>query len=121
MIINGYFNHNDEPVVSLNLVSTSIEVLIDTGFAGSLIVPEALADDFTLHFQGVDEFLTATGQEFLAQAYTVGVNWFGQQLTVPIAVSAEVRESLLGSQMLQGCRLTIDYGERTVQIEKTSS
>lgn len=36
MTIQGYFNQNDEPVITLDLISTSIEVLIDTGFAGGL-------------------------------------------------------------------------------------
>ena len=32
----------------------------------------------------------------------------------------DVREALLGGQMLEGCRLTVDYAERTVQIEKVA-
>ena len=120
MTIKGYFNQNDEPAASLDLISTSIEVLIDTGFAGSLIVPQKVGSGLALNFQGIDEFVTATGHVFLASSYTIAVNWFGRQLEMPIAVSAEVREALLGSQMLQGCRLTIDYEERMVQIEKSA-
>lgn len=121
MTIEGYFNDNDEPVINLDLISTSIEVLIDTGFAGGLIVPETLAIGLNLHFEGVDQFITATGQDFYAPAYTVAINWLGQRLEMPIAVSAEVREALLGGQMLEGCRLTIDYAERIVMIEKAAS
>ena len=72
------------------------------------------------NFQGIDEFVTATGHVFLAPSYTIAVNWFGRQLEMPIAVSAEVREALLGNQMLQGCRLTIDYEQRTVQIDTSA-
>ena len=70
MHIEGYFNEHNEPCLSVDLGSGAIEVLIDTGFSGSL------CDD--------------------------------------------VREALLGGQMLEGCRLTIDYAERTVQIEKVA-
>ena len=43
MRIQGYFNGNDEPALKLDLISKSIEVLIDTGFAGSLVVPQNLS------------------------------------------------------------------------------
>jgi len=118
MTIEGYFNENDEPALTLDLVAISIEVLIVTGFAGGLIVPEAIANRLTLQFEGVEEFYTVTGQMFTAPAYFVLVNWFGDRLKVPMAVSSEVKDALLGSQMLRGSRLTIDYRERRVQISK---
>ena len=121
MNIEGYFNQNNEPAITLDLISTSIEVLIDTGFAGGLIIPEKMAIGLTLNFEGVDEFITATGQEFFAPAYTIAINWFGERLDMPIAVSAEVRDALLGGQMLEDCRLTIDYSGRTVKIEKAAA
>lgn len=120
MTIEGYFNENGEPVITLDLLSTSIEILIDTGFAGSLIVPKTRANDLALTFEGVEEFYTATGEMFTAPAYSITVGWFGERLIAPIAISAEIREALLGTRMLQGCRLTIDYGERTVQIERSA-
>ena len=109
MHIEGYFNEHDEPCLSVDLGSGAIEVLIDTGFSGSLIIPQTVANDLTINFEGVEEFYTATGQMFLAPAFTVAINWFGERLKAPIAVSADVREALLGGQMLEGCRLTIDY------------
>ena len=120
MHIEGYFNEHDEPCLSFDLGSGAIDVLIDTGFSGSLIIPQTVANDLTLNFEGVEEFYTATGQMFLAPAFTVAINWFGERLKAPIAVSADVREALLGGQMLEGCRLRIDYAERTVQIEKVA-
>ena len=61
MRFNGYFNNNDEPAIKLDAISTSIEVLIDTGFAGSLIIPSLQSTDLTLHFEGFEEFFTVTG------------------------------------------------------------
>jgi len=50
MLIDGYFNANDEPAIKLDLFSFTIEFLVDTGFAGGLIIPEQLSAglDFTL-------------------------------------------------------------------------
>lgn len=39
MRIDGYFNTNDEPAIQLDLGAGAIEILVDTGFAGNLILP----------------------------------------------------------------------------------
>jgi len=79
MRIDGYFNPNDEPAINLHLISTSIEVLIDTGFAGSLIIPEHLSTGLVLHFEGFEEFYTVTGHVFVAPAYSLEVGWLASE------------------------------------------
>ena len=118
MQLDGYFNANDEPVVELDLFSSSIEVLVDTGFGGSLIIPEHLSTGLALHFEGFDEFFTVTGDLLVAPAYSVVLNWLGRAVTVPVAITPDVKEALLGSQMLKNCVLTIDYENRTVSISR---
>ncbi len=118
MRIHGYFNENDEPALKLDLISKLIEVLIDTGFAGSLVVPQNLSDDLVLQFEGFEEFYTVTGQLFVAPAYSVEANWFGERIRIAIAISSDVKESLLGSHMLKHCRLTIDYRNRMLMIDQ---
>jgi len=73
--------------LKLDLISKSIEVLIDTGFAGSLVVPQNLSDDLVLQFEGFEEFYTVTGQLFVARAYSVEANWLGERIRIPIAIS----------------------------------
>jgi predicted aspartyl protease len=85
--IEGYFNANDEPAIKLDLISSTLEVLIDTGFAGSLIIPEPLSVTVELQFEGFNEFLTATGELLVARAYSTQVSWLGQRIKVPVAVS----------------------------------
>ena len=116
MRVDGYFNTNDEPAIKLDLISSSIEVLIDTGFAGSLIIPDHLSTGLELHFEGFEEFYTATGHVFVAPAYSLEANWLGQRVKVPVAISPDVKEALLGSQMLKNCVLIIDYANRNLSI-----
>lgn len=40
MQIDGYFNNRDEPVIRLDVGSSQIEFLVDTGFNGGLIIPD---------------------------------------------------------------------------------
>lgn len=119
MQIDGYFNAYGEPVLRLDLGSSAIEVLIDTGFDGSLIVPSEVADGIEQVFEGFEEFHSVTGHIFVAAAYSMEINWLGQRTKVPIASSSEVNEALLGSHMLTNCHLTIDYGNRTVTITES--
>ena len=120
MRIDGFFNANDEPAVTLDLISSSIEVLVDTGFAGSLIIPEHLSSGLALHFEGFEEFYTVTGHIFVAPAYSLEANWLGRRVKVPAAISPDVKEALLGSQMLKSCVLTIDYANRSLTILPSS-
>ena len=63
MKIDGHFNKNEEPAVSLDVGQLEIEFLVDTGFTGGLMIPEVLAND--LHFKhggALGEFQTATGE-----------------------------------------------------------
>ena len=120
MQMNGYFNLRDEPVIGLNAGSSLIEVLVDTGFNGSLILPTALAKSLDLQFErGLSEFCSVTGEVFLASPCSMEIGWFGQRIRVPVATCIEVNEAILGSQMLKGCRLAIDYGYRTVTIRES--
>ena len=116
MQIDGYFNLNNEPVVELDLGSSRIEVLVDTGFNGSLIVPSKIANRLDLKFEGPEEFQSVTGEMFLADAYSVEVDWIGRRIRVAVAASKHVNEAILGGHMLKDCRLTIDYGRRLVAI-----
>lgn len=116
MQINGYFNARNEPVIELQLNSIYVEMLIDTGFDGVLIIPSQIVDQLKLKFQGFEEFYSVTGEKIVGTAYSIEIVWLGQILRVPIIVNSKINEAILGNQMVKNCRLTIDYGQRTVTI-----
>ena len=117
MKIEGYFNVRDELVIKLDVGSSQIEFLVDTGFNGGLIIPDQIAGGLDIKYdRGLEEFCTATGATFLASGCSMEITWFGQAIRVPVATSEEVAEAILGGNMLKHCRLTIDYGRRTVTI-----
>jgi len=118
MQIDGYFNVRDEPVIRLDVGSSQVEFLVDTGFNGGLIIPDQVADGLDITYdRGLEEFCTATGATFLASGCSIEITWFGQAVRVPVATSEEVHEAILGGSMLKDCRLMIDYGNRTVMID----
>lgn len=56
MQLDGYFNATGEPAIQLDLGFGLAEILIDTGFAGWLIVPAGFAIDLSDSFEGFPEF-----------------------------------------------------------------
>ena len=119
MHMQGCFNSNNEPVVRLDVGSLSVEVLIDTGFDGSLIIPGTVADNMNLRFEAHQDFLSVTGEPFFASACSTEIYWLGRRIRVAVARCGEVSEALLGSHMLRDSRLIIDYRHRTVSILET--
>jgi clan AA aspartic protease len=101
MQIDGYFNLNDEPVVELRVGSSRLELLVDTGFNGSLIIPSQIGNRLDLRFEGPEEFQSVTGEVFLADAYSVEIDWLGDRIRVAVAASKHVKEAILGGQMLK--------------------
>jgi clan AA aspartic protease len=116
MHINGSVNARNEPVLKLDVGSLSAEVLVDTGFDGGLILPSHIANQLNLTYVGLEEFNSVSGERIVAKTYSLEINWLGKRVRVPIVVSPKINQALLGSHMLRDCRLTIDYGHRTVTI-----
>ncbi|PYS80259.1 MAG: hypothetical protein DMF70_11425 [Acidobacteria bacterium] len=117
MQIEGYFNVRDEPAIKLDVGSSQVKFLVDTGFNGGLIVPDQVAEGLEIRYdRGLEEMYSVTGEVFLASGCSTEISWLGQRIRVPVATSAQVSESILGGQMLKDCLLTIDYGRRTVTI-----
>jgi len=115
--IDGYFNTRNDPVIKLDVGSSKVEFLVDTGFNGGLIFPNQVAERLDISYdRGLEEFSSVTGTVFLASGCSMMITWFGQAIRVPVAASAEVNEAILGSKMLKRCRLIIDYVNSTVTI-----
>ena len=55
MQIDGYFNASNEPSVKLAAGSLTLELLVDTGFDGTLIVPGQIANHLALRYEGLQD------------------------------------------------------------------
>ena len=93
-------------ILSPNGQSLSVEVVLDTGFNGQLALPAATIQRLGLpeHIQ-VPAFLAA-GDRVNLMSYRGAVLWDGQPL--PVRVVEADGEPLLGMELLQGSRVTLD-------------
>lgn len=69
---------------------------------------------------GLAALYSVTGEVIPASNGSIAISWFGQTVKMTVETSCQVKEALLGGGMLRSCRLTIDYGRRTVLIAESS-
>lgn len=95
----------------------SIECLIDTGFTGALVLPA----EFVARIESIDVgrelFNLVGGTQMEADIALVSVEWLGAERTLRAIVS-ENDDALIGTELLDGTVLTIDYVARTDNISK---
>jgi clan AA aspartic protease len=95
----------------------TIECLLDTGFTGELVLPRTLVERLQLAITGVQECIVAGGGVLPAFTTLVEMNWLGVQRMARVIIS-EGDDLLLGTVLLEGTLLTIDYINYTVEIRK---
>ena len=93
------------------------ECVIDTGFDGALMLPRALVTRLQLPIVGRLVFQTVGGVRASADVALAEIEWLAQARTFEVLVSAH-DDSLIGTELLDGTQLTIDYAALTVTISK---
>lgn len=121
-MFRGRVNPRLEAIVPLELIGRrgethQVEVLLDTGFDGSLFLPEQVIAD--LGFPLYDDFVLtlANGREEVFHGYDGRILWHGRHLNVLVLESRS--EALLGMNLLWRNRITIDnYANGPVIVEE---
>ncbi len=93
-----------------------IQVWIDTGFNGDLVLPRQQIDDLELPPSGTLKAILADGSEVVLQRYTCLIDWFGEERDLEV-VANDGEYPLLGVGLLVGCDLHISYRSGMITIE----
>ncbi len=114
--VSGRLTESLEACVRLRLIGgVEVEVIVDTGFTGALLLPEEIVEALGLPFIGFEKCFLAGNVEDEADLFSAQVEWLGEVRRVDVIAKPGF---LIGTQLLAGTRLTIDYAERTVLIAK---
>ncbi len=92
------------------------EVILDTGFTGWLMLPEADIERLGLVSEGERQGILASGLEDTFEYYESRVEWHGHLYPVEILLSID--QPLLGMELLEGSRVTVeawDSGDVIIQ------
>lgn len=117
----GSVNDRLEAVVAVRLVGgpdgwTEVECVVDTGFIGAaLVLPRDVIESLGLVINGHEQFDMVGGARASADITVGQVEWLGEVRSVLVIVGEAY---LVGSHLLEGTRLTIDYVQRTVTVER---
>jgi len=108
-----------EAILRLRLAAgEAVECLVDTGFSGALVLPQSLVTRLGIPVAGQEVFEMVGGRQFVAGVALAEVEWLGATRTVRVIVS---EDTLLGTELLDGTNLVIDYLAHTVTISGEES
>lgn len=93
----------------------AITVWIDTAFNGGLVIPRYQIDKLGLVQESAAEAILADGQLVELETYQCFLDWFGGTYETQV-VANESEIPLLGTILLDGRRLEIDYKSKTVEL-----
>ncbi len=114
----GIVNENLEAVLTIKLANNStIECAIDTGFNGWLLLPRTFIEENLMPFIGLEKVTMVEGNDIFVETALAKVDWLGKEFSVKTLVS-ETDETLIGTQMLVGSVLEIDYENLAVTVTK---
>lgn len=118
-MITGRLDARNQAIVEITVLgrrmSVPIEAILDTGFDGDLCMPVQIAIQLGLELCGLQRVELADGSRKNELVFA-GIARFGEcQGEVEIAL-AESKDTLIGTHLLLGHVLEIDYVGKTVQI-----
>ena len=113
----GWVDDFGNALVTIRLAdSEPIECLIDTGFNGDLLLPSIVFKTLELTIAGSADCVLVGGIIVPALTSITEIEWLGARRQVEVIFS-DGTDQLIGTQLLNGTRLKIDYVDRTVAIE----
>jgi len=120
--MNGSVNSSGRALVSISVRASDvaaaheIQVWIDTGFNGDLVLPRQQIEDLALPLSGTVKAILADGSEITLRRYVCLIDWFGEERDLEV-VANEGEYPLLGVGLLLGHDLRISYRSGEITIE----
>jgi clan AA aspartic protease len=100
----------------LNGAYQDVESWIDTAFDGHLVFSRQLIDDLKLDSLVQTDAVLADGSVVTLDTFLCFVDWFGERMPLQV-IANEGRFPLLGTALLDGHRLQVDYFSKEVRVE----
>jgi len=120
-MITGVVTSSREAVIPLLVrgardQEVQVEVVIDTGFTGFLILPAQIVATLALPFASTTRAALADGSEISMDVFEATVLWDARERHIAVLVAEGV--ALVGMALLSGYRVTLDVEDGgSVRIE----
>ncbi len=97
-------------------MASPVEVWIDTGVTGELVMPRSQIDRMGLKPGLMVRAVLADGRSSRLKSFVAWIDWFGETLEIEV-VAGEGQTTLMGVGLMRGHRLVVDYGSLNVTLE----
>lgn len=120
--MNGHVDQSGRAILSVLVLTeghpsgVAIDVWIDTGFTGDLVLPAPLVRQLGLPVSGSIDGILADGSQTELNTYHCQLRWFGRDRNLEV-IANDGEVSLLGVGLLLARELKIDYTNLLVSIE----
>ena len=115
--MRGFFRFGN-PIIELPVEGRKIQLLLDTGFNGHIMLPASIINELALDQIGVSDYLTASGDDRLTKVYIAKIEFFDEKIEVPI-LSTDADFALAGMELFHNCRIIIERSKDIVEVTKT--
>ena len=113
---SGKVNEQREPCVFVEFENgKNVELLIDTGFNGSLCLPRSLMSELGLRKISEEEIYGIGLHTEIVDIAITKITWFGREIEIEVLIN-DGDDRLLGSELLDGKILEINYRNKKVSI-----
>jgi clan AA aspartic protease len=113
---DGSVNARREPWLRVRTADgETLDCLIDTGFDGALVLPRSEATRLNLTVLGRVPIIGVGKIRAIVDIAELEVEWLGESRAVEVIISS-ADDSLLGTELLDGSRLIVDYINYTVTV-----
>ncbi len=119
--MNGFVDKKTRALIRLSVAASSngqreeIDVWIDTAFNGTLALPGKKIVELGFIKESSAEAILADGSTVEFETFACFFDWFGKSYETYI-VSNDGEYPLLGTMLLDGRRLEVDYQAKTVEL-----
>ncbi len=114
----GWVDTTGNAFVSILLAEgQTMEFLIETGFNGELMLPFGVAQNLSLPITGEENYLVVGGETLTSPTSIAQISYLGTIRVAEVILSSGP-DQLIGTELLRGTLLKIDYINRLVEIEK---
>lgn len=108
------------PYITVELPKTAgirHEFVVDTGFTGALYVPEQTIAEWGLRFITTASMALADQRVVLADIFEATIVWFSVEHRISVVAGPTGCDSLLGMELLEGCRIELDRAVNELRID----
>ena len=122
--MNARFDTNGNIVISGTVIGTCaekrIEMVVDTGFSGDIVLPTAIACELGLEYQGAANVMLADGGISTIPLFLAKITFNDKVYDTTIFVLPNINESLLGMDLLDKFEVSFSRSLKKVTIKSLS-